>query len=156
MTAAPAARDSAIVIRVADDADAAAIARLTTALGYPTETKVAADRLSRLLGRNDHRVWIAERCQEVIGWLQAHACDVLESGFRVEIVGLIVAADARRSGVGRALVQQAETWARELGATAIIVRSNVQRAESHRFYPALGFATTKTQSVYRKNLVGPV
>lgn len=156
MIAAPAAQDPAIVIRLANDADAAAIARLTTALGYPTETKVAANRLRRLLGRDDQRVWVAARCQEVIGWLQAHACDVLESGYRVEIVGLIVAANARRNGVGRALVQQAEAWARQLGASAIVVRSNVQRAESHRFYPALGFATTKTQAVYRKNLVDPV
>jgi GNAT superfamily N-acetyltransferase len=77
---------------------------------------------------------------------------VLESGFRVEIVGLVVAEDCRRHGVGRELVQRAEQWAAGLGAATVVVRSNTKREESHRFYPALGYAATKTQAVYRKRL----
>ena len=88
----------------------------------------------------------------VIGWLQVHAAHVIESGFRVEIAGLIVSPDARRCGVGRALVRRAEEWACKLGAEAIVVRSNVQRIESHAFYPALGYEMTKMQQVYRKKL----
>jgi len=52
------------------------------------------------------------------------------------------------------LVERAEQWAQELGAQTLVVRSNTQRTESHRFYPALGFSNTKTQAVYRKVLVG--
>jgi GNAT superfamily N-acetyltransferase len=77
---------------------------------------------------------------------------VLESGFRVEINGLIVSPEARRRGVGRALVSRAEEWALQVGAEAIVVRSNVQRIESHAFYPALGYDVSKTQTVYRKRL----
>ena len=88
----------------------------------------------------------------VVGWLQAHASHVIESGFRVEIAGLIVSPDARRCGIGRALVSRAEEWARHLSVEAIVVRSNVQRLESHAFYPALGYNVSKTQTVYRKKL----
>jgi GNAT superfamily N-acetyltransferase len=88
----------------------------------------------------------------VVGWLQAHAAHIVESGFRVEITGLIVSPAARRRGVGRALVAEAERWAGSLSAEAVVVRSNAKRLESHRFYPALGYARTKTQEVYRKPL----
>ena len=88
----------------------------------------------------------------VIGWIQAHASHVIESGFRVEIAGLIVSPEARRCGVGRALVTRVEEWGRQLGAAAVVVRSNVQRIESHAFYPALGYGVSKTQRVYRKKL----
>jgi hypothetical protein len=37
-----------------------------------------------------------------------------------------------------------------LGVEALLVRSNVQRVESHDFYRALGFTSWKNQVVYRK------
>lgn len=37
-------------------------------------------------------------------------------------------------------------------ASASTVGTNAQRLERHRFYPAFGYATSKTQIVYRKAL----
>jgi GNAT superfamily N-acetyltransferase len=76
----------------------------------------------------------------------------LESGYRVEIVGLIVGEGYRRSGIGRALVRQAERWALNIGSDTMVVRSNTKRIGSHNFYPALGFSGVKTQAVYQKRL----
>ena len=39
-----------------------------------------------------------------------------------------------------------------VSAETVVVRSNASRVESHSFYPALGYASTKTQQVYRKLL----
>ena len=86
----------------------------------------------------------------LVGWLQAHAAQVVESGFRVEITGLVVDPAFRRQGAGRSLVAAAERWAESLSAKAVVVRSNAKRVESHSFYAALGYAPTKTQVVYRK------
>ena len=44
-------------------------------------------------------------------------------------------------------VAAAERWAANLPAEFIVVRSNIQRAGSHLFYPALGYAAVKTQHV---------
>jgi len=143
----------AISIRRATEADAAPIAQLSSTLGYEAEPSVIATRLHAILGSDADLMIVAEDShRDVAGWLQAHAAHIVESGFRVEITGLIVSPDQRRRGVGRALVAEAERWAGTIAAGAIVVRSNVQRVESHAFYPALGYAPTKTQNVYRKNL----
>jgi GNAT superfamily N-acetyltransferase len=86
----------------------------------------------------------------VCGWLQAHCCDALESGFRVEIAGLVVLEAMRRRGIGRSLLAQAETWAAEISAETVIVSSNAKRVESHAFYPSLGYIPSKTQVVCRE------
>lgn len=144
-----------LTIRIALPSDAAEIAALTVQLGYSTDTASTRGRLERLLGHCDQRVLVACAGGKIAGWLQAHAYDILESGFIVEIVGLVVAQDCRRSGAGRALVRETEEWANSLGADALLARSNTLRTESHRFYPALGFAVSKTQTVYRKPLPPP-
>jgi N-acetylglutamate synthase-like GNAT family acetyltransferase len=138
-------------IRPAKQADAEAIALLSRELGYPAELKTVRERLRRILGRDDQRVVVAEMPNGgVCGWLQAHSSIAVESGLRVEIVGLIVSETMRRRGVGRSLVAQTEAWAAEISAETVVVRSNTKRVESRVFYPSLGFLTTKTQVVYGK------
>jgi len=138
-------------VRAATTRDAAPIATLSGGLGYPVEARTVRERLRRILARNDQRVVVAVLGRGgICGWLQAHCSEALESGFRVEIVGLIVADGMRRRGVGRSLVAQAETWAREISAETVVVRSNERRLESHAFYPSLGYLPSKTQVVYRK------
>ncbi len=140
-------------IRRATKDDAEAISDLSATLGYTAAPDVMRHRLGTILASEEYLVTVAAApAGAVLGWLQAHAAHIVESGFRVEITGLIVSPKARRSGVGRALVAAAEEWARARGAETIVVRSNVQRVESHAFYPALGFTATKTQKVYRKSL----
>jgi|UniRef100_UPI0040491996 GNAT superfamily N-acetyltransferase len=140
-------------IREGTTQDAPAIASLSATLGYPADPAVMQVRLQRIIPREDQRVFIAEDDQDrVCGWLTAHSFNTLASGFRVQITGLVVADTHRRQGVGRLLVAEAEAWAKEIGAEAVVVFSNVKRIESHAFYPALGYTNTKTEAVYRKIL----
>jgi GNAT superfamily N-acetyltransferase len=142
-----------VTVRAATVDDAVAIVPLLEELGYPADLEVVRDRLSRLLARKDCLVAVAQsESGEICGWIQAHSSEVLESGFRVEIAGLVTAQSMRRQGIGRRLVEYAESWAARLGAQVIVVRSNVKRLESHAFYAALGYASAKTQNVYRKRI----
>jgi GNAT superfamily N-acetyltransferase len=77
---------------------------------------------------------------------------MIESGERVEIVGLVVDAQARRGGIGRAMIAAAEAWTRARGLDALYLRSNVLRPEAHPFYEGLGFLRTKTQHAYLKRV----
>jgi len=151
----PPSPPGAATIRRAQLTDAPAIAALSAELGYPADPNTVRERLKRILNHRDHHMAVAVADQQVAGWLQAHASDMLGSGFRAEIVGMVVSQAFRRRGLGRLLVESTVAWAREIEAEMIVVRSNVARAESHHFYPALGFAIWKTQTVYRMRLVPP-
>jgi GNAT superfamily N-acetyltransferase len=135
--------------------DAAQIARLASELGYPTTALEIAVRLALMLPLSHHHVVVAQGDDGLLGWIAVERRLTLESGERIEIVGLVVSAVAKRSGVGRALVANAEHWALAQGFDSIAVRSNVARAESHPFYEGLGYVRRKTQHVYSKPL-GPV
>jgi GNAT superfamily N-acetyltransferase len=110
-------------------------------------------RVRKVTAQKHHLLLVAQNDRaEVCGWLHAFGADSIESGFRVEIAGLVVAKAVQRSGVGSRLIGEAERWARGIGAEFISVRSNINRAESHPFYRKLGYELKKTQQVYRKRL----
>ena len=144
----------ASAIRVATIADAAEIARLSAQLGYPAPVETFAARLRRLLDSRVHAVLVAvsDADRHLAGFIALEQRITLESGERVEIVGLVVDADARRGGVGRSLVAAAEQWAGDHGLDEVFLRSNVVRPEAHPFYEGLGYTRTKTQHAYRKRL----
>jgi ribosomal protein S18 acetylase RimI-like enzyme len=140
-------------IREATRADATRLAALSEVLGYPVTPDALAERLGRLLARDEELVLVAEIGPgHVVGWLHGGERELLESGRRCEILGLVVDMSHRGRGVGRRLVEAAETWASARGLDQMAVRSNVARAESHPFYERLGYVRAKTQHAYRKRL----
>jgi GNAT superfamily N-acetyltransferase len=142
-----------VSIRGATLADATRLAVLTEVLGYPATADALAERLGRLLGRDQELVLVAELSPgHIVGWLHGGERELLESGRRCEILGLVVDGTHRGRGVGRQLVQAAEAWASTRGLDQMAVRSNVGRAESHPFYERLGYVRAKTQHAYRKRL----
>jgi GNAT superfamily N-acetyltransferase len=145
MDASPRLRDAGL-------ADAAEIARLASELGYPATTQEIAARLAVLLQQSRHHVVVAQGDDGLLGWIAVERRLTLESGERIEIVGLVVSTVARRSGIGQAMVADAEGWALAQGFDSIIVRSNVARTESHPFYERLSYVRRKTQHLYSKPL----
>lgn len=139
-------------IRRASTGDAARIAELAAVLGYPVERGVMAERLHRVLVRDDNSVFVATHGDGVVGWIHGAEHDLLEVGRLCEILGLVVDASARRGGAGRALIGAVEEWAVARNVPHVSVRSNVVRVESHPFYERLGYTRVKTQHSYRKLL----
>ena len=145
--------DATSAIRNARVADAAEIARLSAQLGYPASIDVVSARLQRLLGSPAHAVMVtAGGGESLAGFIALEQRITLELGERVEIVGLVVDANARRAGAGRLLVAAAERWTADRGLDEVFLRSNVVRLEAHPFYEGLGYTRTKTQHAYRKRL----
>jgi GNAT superfamily N-acetyltransferase len=146
--------DASLCIVPAAIEDAAEIARLSFELGYPKTTEQTRAALERMLMSPAYFVVVAKAGGGArLGWIAVERRLSLESGESAEITGLVVAATARRMGVGKALVDAAEQWARNAGFDAIRVRSNVTRTESHPFYREIGFRQSKTQHVYIKRIV---
>ena len=135
--------------------DAGEIARLDAELGYAADPAQMQARLIELGKLANHFVAVAEGDKRLLGWIHAEHRLSLETGAKAEIVGLVVDPRARRTGVGRLLVDAAEQWARSRGLGSIVVRSNAARVESHAFYPGLGYRRSKSQHVYAKTLEAP-
>jgi predicted N-acetyltransferase YhbS len=133
------------------ETDAEVVATLASELGYPNEVESIRERI-RAISRSDLDLLLVavDAPDRPIAFIQAHRVCIIEVGFRVEILGLVVSSSARRGGIGRGLIDEAERWAKHIGAEAVSVRSNTKRVEAHLFYPALGYAKIKTQAVYAK------
>jgi GNAT superfamily N-acetyltransferase len=140
-------------IRPMAEADAKIVAELTTELGYPNEIEAIRSRICAI-GETDLLLVAANGSHKPVGFIQAHRVRIIEVGFRVEILGLVVSPSARRKGIARALIGEVELWANKIGAEVVSVRSNTKRAEAHSFYPALGYKQIKTQAVYEKGIGG--
>jgi ribosomal protein S18 acetylase RimI-like enzyme len=141
------------LVRRAVLGDAPRLAQLSTVLGYPTSSAPMAQRLERLQAREQDTVLVAELASgHVVGWVHGSEQELLESGSRCEILGLVVDNEFRGQGVGRLLVAAVEQWAAARGLDEISVRSSVLRTESHPFYQRLGYTRVKTQHAYRKRL----
>jgi len=136
-------------IRRMAERDSEVVAALAGELGYPNETEAIRARI-RKIGDSDLLLVAVDANDKPVGFIQAHRVCIIELGFRVEILGLVVSSSARRSGIARKLIAEMERWAKSIGAEAISVRSSTERIEAHLFYPALGYTKIKTQAVYAK------
>ena len=139
-----------MIIREATAADAAALAALSTQLGYPAQPGEAAERLAAL--GPEGAVLVAEADGAVLGWI--HVCGIrfFQSPPFAEVGGLVVDEAARGKGVGKLLVEAGARWAAERGYRKLRVRSNVVREDAHRFYEREGFRRVKTQAVFDRGL----
>jgi ribosomal protein S18 acetylase RimI-like enzyme len=131
--------------------DAGRLADLSGQLGYPSSLASVRRRLRNLLAKPDHAVWVAETDgQSVAGWIHVFVKQLLESDREAEIGGLVIDEAFRGRGVGKALVERAERWAKARRLKSVYVRSNIVRKGAHIFYQKLGYKIIKTQSAFRK------
>jgi GNAT superfamily N-acetyltransferase len=142
-----------LTTRRATLADVPRLAALSEVLGYPVDAGALANRLTRLLARDENVVFVVVTALgEGVGWVHALELELLEVERHCEIAGLVVDVAYRSQGAGRQLVEAAERWAAGRGNAHMNVRSNVVRAESHPFYERMGYERVKTQHAYRKTL----
>ena len=132
-------------------ADAPAVALLSAQLGYPLEAAVVAERLVSIFYEPAHGCFVAEAEGNIVGWVHVFGVFMLTSPqFFAEIGGLVVDTQARRQGVGGALMRQAETWAGQHSFAEVRLRSGLHRTEAHEFYRRLGYELAETSHLFRK------
>lgn len=143
-----------IIIRQMLPEDAAAVADLTSQLGYPSRESDIRRRYDLIKDRWDARLLVAQDASRnvIVGWIHVQATYLLEADSRAEIWGLVVAESVRGSGIGRLLVEAAEEWALMRGLNVMAVGSNSLRVDARAFYEHLGYTVKKTQNAFRKTL----
>jgi GNAT superfamily N-acetyltransferase len=135
-------------IRAATIADAARLAVLVTALGYPTTAAEMEGRLAAILALPEYATFVAVRDDEIVGLAGARIGRFYEkNGAYARLLVLVVDPAERGSGVGERLVHEVERWSEGRGASEILVNSSTHRPAAHRFYERLGYRATGVRFV---------
>jgi len=96
-------------------------------------------RYLRALRRyNDAAVFVAEGPEGIVGRLSLGR-DPHPASRHVADLGLMVAADHRRRGIGRALLEQAVAWAREVGVRKLELHVFPHNEGAIALYESFGF-----------------
>ena len=107
------------------------------------------------LDNSRESVFVAEAEDEegcIAGVIHVEKYNVLYFPTMANILGIAVAADFRRQGIGSALLKRAEEWARENGASSMRLNSGESRKQAHDFYRAQGYVDDKKQLRFIKEL----
>lgn len=121
-------------------------------LGYdfpPDETRT---KLAALLNRSSDKIFVAVQGQHVVGYVHACNYDVLYAPHMKNIMGIAVAAEWQKHGIGRMLLSAVEHWAQESSAAGVRLVSGEARIGAHAFYQQCGYAKQKAQFNFRKFL----
>jgi GNAT superfamily N-acetyltransferase len=128
-------------VRGVEPRDAAAVAQLLEALGYPCTETDAIERIARFRDEERQFLLLAEDGADACGLAAVQLSYSLTRGADVaRITALVVSPTHHRRGIGRRLLREIEVHARRAGAIRIELTSNARRSEAHAFYHGCGYA----------------
>ena len=139
-----------VTIRAAEPGDAGRLVDLAREVGAEEEAWLITGgewrsageerRYLRSLKRHRHAaVFVAELDGTIVGRLSV-ARDPHPASEHVADLGLMVARDFRRRGAGRALMEEAERWARAVGVRKLELHVFPHNAPALALYERLGYA----------------
>jgi ribosomal protein S18 acetylase RimI-like enzyme len=100
-------------------------------------------RLEAIVCDHDYDTLVACDDGDIVGFVGTRIGRLYEGDERYgQIMALAVAADHQRRGIGRMLIQAAESGLVERGARVLVVTSGNQRADAHAFYENCGYTFT--------------
>lgn len=117
----------------------------TNEMGYDHPLDDTKEKLSRLIESSTDKIFVAICDNEVIGYVHANDYDLIYAPHMKNIMGIAVAEHWKRKGVGRALLQKVEMWAKETNAKGVRLVSGATRTAAHEFYHRCGYSGDKAQ-----------
>lgn len=142
-----------VFVRKATRTDARAIAGLMRQLGYDASPRLIEQKLKAFEDSDHDAVFLAmggEGDKTVAGCLSAHMLELFHTDGKLgRITSLIVDANMRRAGVGRALIERSTKYFRDGGCIRIEVNSGDHRPGAHAFYQAVGFTQDERRFIMR-------
>jgi len=135
-------------VRPFRQSDLAVVRDLVRQLGYDIAEAQLTRRIAGVLEAADHRFVVAELGGRVVGMLHVFKRPALEKPCEAVVQAIVIDADARGQGLGRALMRLAEEWARAQGLSSIALHTRKAGA----FYAGLGYDHVASSDLMRKTL----
>ena len=133
-----------MIVRDARPADVSAVHRLIGQLADAPDEATFRARFERVLATDDHRIVVADVEGKVVGVLHMFERPALEKPCEAVVQALVVDSEARSSGVGEALLREAEAWARSRKLPAVSLYSRNDRKRANAFYERIGYRIRAT------------
>lgn len=131
--------------------DAGAIGQINqNAFGYDFDAGKTKERLEALLKCPFYRLFVAESEGKTVGYIHCSDYDCTYDEPLKNILALGILEPYRGRGIGRALIDAAENWAKADGAAGMRLVSGFNRTGAHRFYTACGYYDRKDQKNFMK------
>ncbi|WP_308780374.1 GNAT family N-acetyltransferase [uncultured Clostridium sp.] len=125
---------------------------LNQELGYLFSIEKVKDRISYIRENTKDVILVAEKDNEVIGYIHGSSYETLYFNSLINILGFVVKKDFRNLGVGNLLINSLENWTKENEYMGIRLVSGYERTDAHRFYEKHGYINKKDQ----KNFIKPI
>lgn len=121
-------------------------------LGYDFSPEQVEANVRRLIAQPTNLLLVAERGDEVVGFIHACNHDPIYAPPMKNIVAIAINPEYRKQGLGRKLVKAVEDWALETGAKGVRVNSGTEMNSALYFYKSMGYEYIRTQYNFRKML----
>lgn len=143
-----------MTIRPLQPRDLPAYFALRTAL-WPDSAADFELEVSEILSKPHLASFVAEQNRQLVGFVEvslrdyAEGCESSPVGY---LEGWYVSLEHRQKGIGRALVQAAEDWARRKGCTEMASDAELHNTQGQQAHRRLGYQEVERIVCFRKSL----
>lgn len=130
-----------MVIRLVNEADYNALMELYNLfVGSDRYSKHDNDSFATVINNPNNFIFVAEDGNKIVGFATFSVRDVIRYPKKIaELDELFVLEDYRQKGVGKKLMEQIESKAKELNCYRIFIESHYDHKTAHNFYEKLGY-----------------
>src|SRR5271169_1562449 len=114
---------------------------------FPPGISYSRNELSRFISHRQAKTWVAVADKKTVGFVVMGR----EPQRVGHVVTIDVVADSRGAGVGTALMQAAEQWARSQGLALIYLETAEDNSAAQMFYTVRGYGKVEEISNYYPN-----
>jgi ribosomal protein S18 acetylase RimI-like enzyme len=140
-----------ITVRKANISDSNSLVALSKQLGYETNEDFLIKRFETLKNRQQE-VIVAEINNLVVGYISYEPYYTLYMDPGLNITALVVDNQYQNKGIGKALILEAEKYAKKNNLAFLRANSSFGRIEAHKFYRKVGFDNEKDQKRFIKEI----
>lgn len=120
------------------------------AFGYEYPLEQTKSRLSKILERKTDKIFVACADEKVVGYIHGSDYECTYSDSLKNIMAIAVEEEYRGKGIGKALLNTIENWAKEDNCCGVRLVSGFNRIIAHEFYLHCGYINRKQQKNFIK------